>query len=520
MTRKADASSHRAAAGGSRRVAASGKVRLVSTPGPSFDNSYARLPELFSARLNPTPVPAPKLIRANDGLADRLGIDRGWLHSEPALAVFSGNQVPPGAEPIATVYAGHQFGSWNPKLGDGRALLLGELIGVDGIRYDIQLKGSGRTPYSRGGDGKAPLGPVLREYLISEAMAALGIPTSRSLAAVTTGESVFRESGPLPGAVLTRVAQSHIRIGTVQYFASLGNAGALRTLLEHVVRRHFPEALEAEEPFRAMLDTVIERQAELVARWMAVGFIHGVMNTDNMLLCGETIDYGPCAFIDGYDPATVYSSIDHGGRYAYGNQPRIAHWNLAQLAQAMLPLFGDDHDRAVASAQAAVDTFPERFLSAHRRAMLAKLGIGSFRDGDEGLIEDLLVTMASEKTDFTLGFRRLTELADPAGEASAGSIFDFSETFVPWLQRWRERLELEPGSPGQRRARMETVNPVFLPRNHLVEEVISAAYDGDFQPFHDLVDVLGDPCRYRLDTARYAHPPRPDQVVRQTFCGT
>jgi uncharacterized protein YdiU (UPF0061 family) len=494
---------------------------VVSTPPLRFDNSYARLPESFYARVAPERVPAPAPIRVNEPLAERLGIDLAWLRSEAAVRTFAGNEIPDGASPIATVYAGHQFGGWNPRLGDGRAILLGEVVGRDGVRYDVQLKGSGRTPYSRGGDGKAPLGPVLREYVVSEAMAALGIPTSRSLAAVTTGETVFRETGALPGAVLARVAQSHLRVGTVQFFAAQGDLEALRTLLDHVVARHYPEAREAEHPYRALLDGVVARQAALVAQWLSIGFIHGVMNTDNMLLSGETIDYGPCAFLDEYDPDRVYSSIDHGGRYAFGNQPRIAHWNLAALAQAMLPVLGDDEDRAVASARAAIDAFADLFLAARRRTMLVKLGIADEREGDDALVDALLATMAAERVDFTLAFRRLTELADPSRPSEIAAFFELPPALEPWMRRWHQRLAREEDTPAERRRRMAAVNPVYIPRNHLVEEVIAAAVARqDFGPFHDLVDLLARPFEWRADAARYALSPRPEQVVRETFCGT
>jgi len=494
----------------------------VSTPTLRFDNSYSRLPDTFFSRVEPARVPEPRLIRVNEPLAELLGIDPAWLRSEAAVRTFAGNEIPTGAEPIATVYAGHQFGAWNPRLGDGRAILLGELIGRDGIRYDVQLKGSGRTPYSRSGDGKAPLGPVLREYVVSEWMAAVGIPTSRSLAAVTTGEQVFRETGPVPGAVLTRVAQSHIRVGTVQYFASGGDRNAVRILIDHVIERHYPQARGTENPYRAMFEGVIARQADLVARWLAVGFIHGVMNTDNMLLSGETIDYGPCAFLDEYDPQKVLSSIDHGGRYAYGNQPPIAHWNLASLAEAMFFLLDDDRERAIAIAQSALDEFPERLLSARLRTMLEKIGLTMHHEGDERLIDDLLSAMAAARADFTLTFRRLAELADSEQPAEIDAIYELPETLGPWLARWRERTALEGTmAPAERRRRMAAVSPVFLPRNHLVEEVIAAAVArGDFQPFHDLVDILARPTEWRPEKSRYARPPRPEEVVQRTFCGT
>ncbi len=494
---------------------------MPSEPTLPFDNSYERLPEHFYTRQPPEPVPAPELIRLNRELATALGLNANWLASEAGINMLAGNHVPEGASSIATVYAGHQFGNWNPQLGDGRALLLGEVVGSDGIRYDIQLKGSGRTPYSRGGDGKSPLGPVLREYIVSEAMAALGVPTTRALAAVSSGEQVVRDR-LLPGAILTRVAQSHIRIGTVQFFASRGDVDALRALIDHVIDRHYPEAREADNPVRALLDGVIANQARLVARWQLLGFIHGVMNTDNMLLSGETIDYGPCAFMDRYHPGTVFSSIDHGGRYAYGNQPAIAHWNLAALAQALLPLLSDDQEQAVELAQKAVDAFPELFLSAYRAGMADKLGLESVREEDEALAQGLLTLMEQESLDFTLTFRRLAELAgehEPATNVSA--LCPLPESLEPWLQRWRQRLASDTRTPEARQAAMLAANPVFIPRNHLVEEAIAAAQnEGDYAPFHALVERLSRPCDYHLDDIRYATPPQPEQVVTQTFCGT
>jgi serine/tyrosine/threonine adenylyltransferase len=457
----------------------------------------------------------------NEALAEHLGIDLAWLRSEDAVRTFAGNEIPAGAEPIATVYAGYQFGAWNPRLGDGRAILLGELVGRDGVRYDVQLKGSGRTPYSRSGDGKAPLGPVLREYVVSEWMAAVGIPTSRSLAAVTTGEQIFRDTGPTPGAVLTRVAQSHIRVGTVQYFASLGDEAAVRVLLDHVMERHYPEARGAENPHLAMLRGVIARQADLVARWLAVGFIHGVMNTDNMLLSGETIDYGPCAFLDEYDPEKVFSSIDHGGRYAYDNQPSIAHWNLARFAESMFVLLDDDRDRAIASARSAIEEFPALFARARRRTMLEKLGLAAEREGDDALVEELLATMAAARADYTLTFRRLAELADPEQPASIEAVYELPASLGGWLARWRERAASENTiSAAERRRRMTAANPVFVPRNHLVEQTIAAATRGDFTAFHDLVELLARPFEWRAEDAGYARPPRPEEVVQRTLCGT
>jgi len=487
---------------------------------PRFDNSYARLPERFYSRLPPRPVAQPQLIRVNEPLAIALGIDPRWLTSPAGIQALAGNTIPAGAEPIATVYAGHQFGGWNPQLGDGRALLWGEVIDPAGRRHDIQLKGSGPTPYSRGGDGRAPLGPVMREFIVSEAMAALGIPTTRTLAAVTTGETVYRDRA-LPGAVLARVAQSHIRIGTVQYFAARQDESGLRSLLDHVIARHYPSAARAEQPYLALFDAVVGRQASLVAHWQLVGFIHGVMNTDNMLLSGETIDYGPCAFMDSFQPDAVYSSIDRGGRYAYGNQPPIAQWNLMCLAQAMLPLLGENRDAAVAAAQPLLESFTERFAQARQRILNQKLGLVEDSPQARQLGMDLFDILAQEQTDLTLTFRRLTELASPTGEAEIRDIFDLPEAFGPWLARWRKMLAEQPHDPTQGYSRMRRVNPVFIARNHLVEEVIaSATENGDFQPMHDWIDILNEPYRYAERLQRYARPPRPEQVVTATFCGT
>jgi len=495
-------------------------MRALSTP--QFNNSYACLPGQFYTRHLPVPVVNPGLIRANDELAITLGIDPGWLVSETGVNFAVGNQIPEGADPIATVYAGHQFGAWNPQLGDGRAILLGEVVAASGRRYDIQLKGSGRTPYSRGGDGRAPLGPVLREYVVSEAMSTLGVPTSRALAAATTGEVVMRES-PLPGAVLVRVAQSHIRIGSIQFFSAQKDFDSVRILVNHIIQRHFPQLAETNKPVHAMLDEVVERQASLIAQWQSLGFIHGVMNTDNMLLSGETIDYGPCAYMDEYDPATVFSSIDHGGRYAYRNQPHIAHWNLAMLAQALLPLLDDQEDKAIASGQTAIDRFPDLYMAAYLDRMRQKLGLNGRHTDDEKLIRDLLTLMHESNSDFTLTFRRLSDLADPDSTANAGvaGIFELPESFDTWLERWQNRLQTSSMSDGERQANMYASNPAFIARNHLLEEVIEAATrQGDLKPFHRLVDLLEKPFEFDASLSRYAMPPRPEQIVRQTFCGT
>ena len=485
-----------------------------------FDNSYARLPDTFFSRQAPVPVASPRLIACNADLARQLGIDPDWLASREGVEVVAGNAVPEGAEPLASVYAGHQFGSYNPQLGDGRAILLGEVVDATGQRYDIQLKGAGRTPYSRGGDGRSPLGPVLREYIISEAMHVLGIPTTRALAAVSTGEQVVREEF-LPGAVLARVASSHIRIGTFQYFAAHGETESLKLLTRHVLVRHYPEELTQDNQALALLRAVMERQASLVAGWQLLGFIHGVMNTDNMLLSGETIDYGPCAFMDDFKADRVFSSIDHGGRYAYRNQPGIAHWNLACLAQCLLPLLHDDKDEAVAIAQDQVDRFQQLFLDAHAVGMARKLGLSELTADDTALVEDLFHTMGEHGLDFTLVFRRLADLADENSKAQVHELFDIPDALLPWLARWRSRIGQEKISPEERQRRMYRANPVFIPRNHLVQEAIeTATREDDLTLFHSLNEVLRNPFEYRPELRRFATPPRPEQEVRQTFCGT
>jgi uncharacterized protein YdiU (UPF0061 family) len=487
----------------------------------TFDNSYARLPEKFYARLAPTAVSSPRLIRLNEKLASELGLDAEKLASPEGVQFLAGNRVPQGSEPIAMAYAGHQFGGFAPQLGDGRAILLGEIIDSDGVRRDIQLKGAGPTPFSRRGDGRAALGPVLREYIVSEAMSALGIPTTRALAAVTTGETVLRER-PLPGAVLTRVASSHIRVGTFEFFASRGDVEATRRLADYTIARHYPECGGAPNPYRALLDAVICRQAELVAKWLLVGFIHGVMNTDNMSIAGETIDYGPCAFMDGFHPAMVYSSIDEMGRYAYGNQPRIAQWNLARLAEALLPLLDEDKDAAIKEAQGAIDAFTPRFEAAYTPGIRRKLGLFQARTEDLSLAQDLLQRMARNDADFTLTFRGLSEIAaHPKGDAPVRGQFADPTVFDEWAAKWHQRLAEEGGDEGERRAAMRAANPLFIPRNHLVEEAISAAVDKeDFSPFESLLTVLATPYDEQPAFGRYGEPPRPDQIVHQTFCGT
>src|ERR1700692_86578 len=424
-----------------------------------FQNTYAARPANFFARVGPTPVASPRLIKLNRPLATRLGLDPDRLESPEGTEILAGKRVPGGADPIAMAYAGHQFGHFVPQLGDGRAILLGEVIDAGGVRRDIQLKGSGRTAFSRRGGGRAALGPVLREYIVSEAMAALGIPTTRSLAAVVTGEHVLRETA-LPGAVLTRIASSHIRVGTFQYFAARGDTEGVRRLADHVIARHYPEAADAELPYRALLQGVVARQAELVARWLLVGFIHGVMNTDNTSISGETIDYGPCAFMDHYDPAAVFSSIDEQGRYAYANQPRIALWNLTRLAECLLPLFSDDKDQAIEQAQLILAEFAGKFTAAYQSGLRNKLGLFTARDDDPALAQDLLDAMAKNQADFTLTFRRLSDAAlDPSGDAEVRQLFADATTYDEWAARWRQRISEEPQAPAMRQAVGRTANP-------------------------------------------------------------
>jgi serine/tyrosine/threonine adenylyltransferase len=486
-----------------------------------FQNTYAALPANFFARVAPTPVTSPRLIKLNRLLAAQLGLDPDRLESPEGAEILAGKQVPDGADPIAMAYAGHQFGHFVPQLGDGRAILLGEVIAADGVRRDIQLKGSGPTPFSRRGDGRAALGPVLREYIVSEAMAVLGIPTTRSLAAVLTGESVLRETA-LPGAVLTRVASSHIRVGTFQYFAARRDTEGVRRLADHVIARHYPEVADSERPYLALLSAVIARQANLVASWLLVGFIHGVMNTDNTSISGETIDYGPCAFMDHYNPAQVFSSIDEMGRYAYANQPRIAQWNLTRLAECLLPLISDDQDKAVTEAQAAIGEFVEVFDTAYQAGLRRKLGLFTAREDDRVLAQDLLDAMAKNQADFTLALRRLGDAAlGPDHDGEIRPLFADPTAYDEWAARWRQRLADEPQDSATRRTAMRSVNPAFIPRNHRVEAVIEAAVNrDDFAPFEELLTVLSKPYEDQPAFSAYAEPPEPHERVLQTFCGT
>lgn len=476
------------------------------TPLFPFENSYTRLPEHFYVRQAPVPVSAPAFTRTNSPLAASLGLDSTRVFSAEGLAILSGNVVAPNSEPLALAYAGHQFGHFT-MLGDGRALLLGELLSPALGRVDVQLKGSGRTPFSRSGDGRAALGPMLREYIISEAMHALGIPTTRSLAVVTTGEPVMR-TGPLPGAILTRVASSHLRVGTFEYAARLGDPSALTQLADYAIHRHYPEVADDPHPYRAFLAAVIDRQATMIAQWMAVGFVHGVMNTDNMSIAGETIDYGPCAFLDRYDPATVFSSIDHQGRYAFGNQPPIALWNLTRLAESLLPLLGTTQSAAVATAETLLAQFRPRFETRLRDRHRAKLGLTTTEPEDDDLIDGWLDQLQENALDYTLSFRSLGEALTGAARPEWGD----------WYGRWRARLAREPDALPVIQARMHRHNPAVIPRNHRVEEALAAAAAGDETVLDRLVEVLARPYTMPVD-ASYSEPP-PAGANYRTFCGT
>ena len=484
-----------------------------------FLHTYGALPERFYSRVSPTPVADPQLVVFNTPLAEELGLDAAAVERE-AAAMLSGNHLPEDASPVAMAYAGHQFGGFVPQLGDGRAILLGEVKGRDGVLRDIQLKGAGATRFSRNGDGRAVIGPMLREYVISEAMHALGVPTTRSLAVVTTGEKVYRDRA-LPGAVLTRVAASHVRVGTFQYFASRGDHEGLRVLLDYVIARHYPEARAADSPALAVLKEVTRRQVELITRWMLVGFIHGVMNTDNMAISGETIDYGPCAFMDEYDPKTVFSSIDSFGRYAYTNQPAVAQWNLARLAETLIGLIDPDTDKAIALATEVLEPFIDQFDGLFLTGMRRKLGLVAAEDGDGELIRNLLTLMQESHADFTLTFRSLALMAgDPREEPRVSALFSTTSNIVGWLRDWRQRLTREPQTATERSAGMRAVNPAFIPRNHRVEAALSAAESGDYAPFRKLLSVLQRPYEEQPDAAEYSQPPQPSERVLQTFCGT
>lgn len=480
----------------------------------NFDNTYVELPEKFYTKLPPTPVAEPRLVLLNERLADALGLDVDALRADDGVHVLAGNRVPSGAEPIAQAYAGHQFGHFT-RLGDGRAIVLGEHIAPSGQRFDIQLKGSGPTPYSRGGDGRAALGPMLREYIISEAMHGLGIPTTRSLAVTATGEPVMRER-VLPGAVLTRVAASHLRVGTFQYAAYYGTIDDVRALADYALQRHYPD-VDAADPgrFLELLKRVVERQVDLVVRWQLVGFVHGVMNTDNMTISGETIDYGPCAFMDVYDPATVFSSIDRRGRYAYGNQPRIAAWNLARLADTLLPLIDDDEDKAIDLAQEVIASFADLYRERWLDGMRAKLGLRLKEDEDRAIADELLRLMHDHGADFTDTFRALT-----LGRTEPLPMYTNAQ-WMQWYDGWRARVEREGVRWVEVRARMRQANPAVIPRNHRVEEALAAAVDDDnLGPARRLLAALSDPYAYSEEQEEFAVLPEPSPRPYITFCGT
>ncbi len=480
--------------------------------GFNFDHSYARLPPALFSVVQPAQVPQPQIVLFNEPLAEALGLDAAMLQSPAGAAALAASSLPEWCLPLAQAYAGHQFGYFT-MLGDGRAVLLGEQITPSGERYDLQLKGSGPTPYSRGGDGKATLGPMLREYIISEAMHALNIPTTRSLAVVTTGELVPREQ-LLPGAVLARVARSHIRVGTFQYAASFAPE-ALRPLADYALKRHYPELIREENPYQALLRRVIEQQAVLIARWMLVGFVHGVMNTDNMAISGETIDYGPCAFVDTYDPNTVFSSIDYQGRYAYGRQPAIALWNLQRFAETLLPLLDPNQDRAEEMAAVELARFPELYHKHYLDGMRGKLGLVDAEPEDESLVRDLLRLMHAYQADFSGTFLDLTYARLEGGELYR------SPEFAQWKTRWQERLARSPLSRDGVHELMKRSNPAVIPRNHRVEEALRPAVQaGDYSLVKKLLDVLKDPFAHSAQQHEYAQPPEPSPMPYRTFCGT
>jgi uncharacterized protein YdiU (UPF0061 family) len=484
-----------------------------------FDNSYARLPEKFFKKIDPSAPPCPKLIRANTELASFLGIDLDWFISRDGLAMLSGQKLPDGADPIAMAYAGHQFGGFSPKLGDGRAVLVGEVIAQDGIRMDIQLKGSGHTPFSRSGDGKSALGPVLREYIVSEAMAALGVPTTRALSVVSTGENVVR-NGLEPGGVFTRVAQSHVRIGTFQYFYARQDNDAIEVLADYVIERHYPEAANAVNPYATMLTLIAARQAELIAKWMSFGFIHGVMNTDNIQIAGETIDYGPCAFMDDFHPQKVFSSIDQYGRYAWGKQSEIGQWNLMRLADTLLPLIDDDLENAKKIAQEAIQNFNVVFVNSIFKKFSRKLGLLSDDESQNDLIASTFEIMAKNEVDFTLFFRHLTKIYGGGETDFLCSLFKDPMACENWLTMWRKHLSHDTGNDKERLKAMRAYNPILIPRNHRIAEAINAGEQGDFKIFHRLVDALAKPYEEQQEYADLEKAPAPVEIVNQTFCGT
>lgn len=486
---------------------------------PSFQHTYATdLPERLFANTDPSPVASPRLLALNEKLATELGLDIGWLRSPDGIDMLAGNGFPAGVRAIAQAYAGHQFGNFVPQLGDGRALLIGELRGADGQLRDLQLKGSGPTRFSRNGDGRAALGPMMREYIVSEAMHALGIPTTRTLSLVATGEHVYRET-KLPGALIGRVAASHIRVGTFQYLAVREDLDGLRALADYAIARHYLNLAGTPDRYLGFLGAVVASQAKLVAQWMLVGFIHGVLNTDNVAISGETIDYGPCAFMDAYHPATVFSSIDQQGRYAFANQPRITVWNLARLAEALLPILGDGNEEGFEQAKAVIGSFQMHYEAAFHEGLRRKIGLTSEQPGDLDLAAELLDLMARNSADFTLVFRDLADEIDGAGRAR--NHFIDPTAFDGWATRWRERLAFELENSADRAARMRAVNPKYIARNHRVEAAILAATnEGDFDPFRTLLAVLAHPFDEQPEREEYAQPPADEERVLRTFCGT
>lgn len=489
-----------------------------------FDNSFAKLPDTFYTRQQPTAVSSPSLIKFNDELAKILKLDAAAMQSDSGLSTLAGNTMPDGADPIAAVYAGHQFGGWSPQLGDGRAILLGEVLGQRNVRYDIQLKGSGPTPYSRQGDGRAAVGPVVREYIVSEAMAALGVPTTRALCAIATGDLVRRET-MLPGAILTRVAQSHVRVGSFQFFAARRDHDALKRLTDYIINRHYPTLADTDNPPLALLKTVVDKQAQLVAHWQSIGFIHGVMNTDNASVIGLTIDYGPCAFMDAYNPETVFSSIDHHGRYAYQNQPGIAQWNMANFAQCLLPLIDNDDEKSLAVAQEVIDSFPAQFAQVYLARFRHKLGLSVEEADDIKLVSGFLDCLANDKVDFTNAFRSLLlcSVESDAGTDKADALlnlFSSTQAINSWLEQWRARHTIETNSIESRSELMRRNNPAYIPRNHIVQKVITAAEQQDYEPMHELASVLSDPYSKQPGAEQYALPAKPGEEVKATFCGT
>ena len=493
--------------------------------GLHFDNSFSELPDKFYSKVNPTPVESPKLFAFNNLLARQIGIDFLDTDSGIKAQIFSGNILPQGSDPLSTVYAGHQFGGYVPQLGDGRAILIGEVVGQDGQRWDIQLKGAGLTPYSRAGDGRSALGPVIREYILSEAMNALGIKTTRALAAVTTGQNVVRESKK-PGGIFTRVALSHIRVGTFEYFSNKRDIKSVTTLADYTIKRLYPECLDADNKYISFYKSVLKSQADLVAKWMSLGFIHGVMNTDNMSISGETIDYGPCAFLDEYNPRKVFSSIDYQGRYAYGNQGEIAQWNLARLGQALLPLIHENQDKAVSIIEEALTEFGHFFEDKWLKLMLLKIGIQDQQESDSKLLGQLLNLMQKNGVDFTLCFRLLSDVIDLNAEpldhlCEFGNLFGAESEIHEWVKKFNNRLANSGNSTENIVDLMNSVNPKYIPRNHIVEEVIKQAENNDdYTLFNEFLNILQNPFEEQIGYDGYAKKPSPDQLVKQTFCGT